>query len=87
MKDKLIDGIVIVGNLSRIEVAVGAKNFPLLGGARGGFPYNFVSNATNHTVYPEDPLLILTFKSRAINGFRGEQHLDHTSLNTIHPYN
>ncbi len=38
------------------SVVVGAKN-PLLGGVRGGFPENFVSNATNHTVYPENPNL------------------------------
>jgi hypothetical protein len=62
-----IDGVILLlvifwvksytENLWRIiVVAVGAKN-PLLGGVRGGFPYNFVSNATNPAIYPGDPSL------------------------------
>jgi hypothetical protein len=40
-----------------ISVAVGAKN-PLLGGARGGFLYNFVSPAINYSLYSKDPTKI-----------------------------
>jgi len=32
-----------------------ANGHPLLEGVGGRFPNKFVSNATNHTVYPEDP--------------------------------